>query len=222
MKRYLVLAGLLFLPVMASAAVVVVKVDQRRSSLPYNSGFDLDADGVQDFRFETSTIINLAFGGGGSDQLVIRPGAGMQGAYMGNSTLQPGTLLGLNLPVVNSDGGRGSWLGYSSWISSRGYGWSEPGNDIFYHFAKDNSEGYWGFRLMDEVGGWRYGYLHFQFVDWTHSPRGVPLFAGNPLVVGWALETRAETPIEVVPIPEGSVIGLLGGLLLAAGLYRSR
>jgi len=42
-------------------------------------------------------------------------------------------------------------------------------------------------------------------------------FAGDPLLMGWALETLAGVPINVVPVPEGSVVGLLVGLLVAAG-----
>jgi hypothetical protein len=206
---------------MAPAAVVTTRVDLRVSELPgypARHGLDVDADGLLDFVFHTSTTGD---GGGGLlDELMLAPQSGQSMTYMGNITLQPGMLLGFNLPVRNAEGHRGLWLEGSRSISARLYSSVSPG-DSYHHFGQGSSEAYLGFRLQPNPGTEYYGYIHFQFVDWTDQPRFRPRFAGDPVVVGWALETEPWRDIAVMPIPEPSVGGLLLGAFFMTFACRS-
>lgn len=204
----------------ASAAVVSTRIDQRVSALPAGRGLDVDSDGAPDFVFG---IPSTTGDGGGNliDELQMVPQSGQRMAYMGNSLLQPGMLLGLNLPVIDANGSRGLWWESSLTVSARYYSSVSPG-EFYTHLGMDNSEAYLGFRLQPNAGTIYFGYIQFQFSEWTEHPAFVARFAGNPVVVGWALETEPWREITVIPIPEPSIGGLLLGISALSLQGRSR
>ena len=218
------------LPLTAPAAVVVTVVQQKVSDLgsfgPASSSgkvLDLNSDGAGDLELSVTINVDTVVGGGGAVdilQLNAVPESGTQVSYMGNESLLPGALLGQRLPVVALSGEPGSWTPYGAGVSSRNYSFSSPGA-IFQHLGGTNPDGYLGFRVRpDMFSNYLYGYLHFQFVDWTVPAAGFRGNAGNPLLVGWAYESDPGEAITVVPIPEPTAPGLLLATVLLFAIQR--
>lgn len=228
MTALLRLGWIFCFPLTVPAAVVVTVVQQRVSDLgsfgpPSTSGkvLDLNSDGAGDLEMSVTTDVDG--GGGAVDILQLRevPESGTQFSYMGNDALLPGALLGQRLPVVALTGEPGSWSPFGAGVSARYYGSGFPGA-TFTHLGGTNSDGYLGFRVRpDMFSNYLYGYLHFQFVDWTVPAAGFRGNAGNPLLVGWAYESDPGEAITVVPIPEPTAAGLLlATVMLVAGQRR--
>ncbi len=215
------------LPLTAPAAVVVTVVQQRVSDLgsfgPATSSgkvLDLNSDGAGDLELSVTTDVDG--GGGAVDILQLReaPESGTQFSYMGNDALLPGALLGQRLPVVALTGEPGSWSPFGAGVSARHYSFGSPGA-TFTHLGGTNSDGYLGFRVRPDIfSNYLYGYLHFQFVDWTVPAAGFRGNAGNPLLVGWAYQSDPGEAITVVPIPEATAPGLLLATVLVLAVQR--
>ena len=227
MTALLRLGWIFCLPLTAPAAVVVTVVQQRVSDLgsfgpASTSGkvLDLNSDGAGDLEMSVTTDVDG--GGGAVDILQLReaPESGTQFSYMGNDALLPGALLGQRLPVVALTGEPGSWSPFGAGVSARYYSFGSPGA-TFTHLGGTNSDGYLGFRVRPDIfSNYLYGYLHFQFVDWTVPAAGFRGNAGNPLLVGWAYQSDPGEAITLVPIPEATAPGLLLATVLVLAVQR--
>ena len=218
------------LPLTAPAAVVVTVVQQRVSDLgsfgPATSSgkvLDLNSDGAGDLELSVTTDADAVIPASGAvDILQLRPvwESGTQVSYMGNESLLPGALLGQRLPVIALTGEPGSWSPFGAGVSARYYSFGSPGA-IFQHLGGSNPDGYLGFRVRpDMFSNYLYGYLHFQFVDWTVPAAGFRGNAGNPLLVGWAYQSDPGEAITLVPIPEATAPGLLLATVLVLAVQR--
>ena len=224
MTRVMLILILWISVVEASAVVVVTQVQKRFYDLPgspYGKKLDVDQNGATDFYFDFRTDYSAdIFRSDGGTSLVIRSSAGTD-PLTRTVAVEAGSLIGKQ--IFPTTGGATLWpifdFGWS--ISSRTFSNLRPpiSPDNFRHLGGSDNDGYLAFRLLSG-GGTTYGYLHFQFVDWTKRVGGINEFAGNPMLVGWALENEPNAAIRVVPIPETRSIGLVAACGMVLSLRR--
>ena len=211
MVRVLLISILWFSVVEAPAAVVVTQVQKRLYDYlgdPRDKTLEVNQDGTPDFQFSFTTYVTTDIPvSSGVDILNLRSTGGFDSSSRTVAT-QAGSLLGTK--IFPAGGQVALWpdfdFGHS--ISSRGYSFRNPSSPVsFSHLGGALTDGYLGFRLPSS-NGFTFGYLHFQFIDWTTPKQIASAFAGNPILVGWALESEANVAIKVVPIPEPSPVGL--------------
>ncbi len=220
MTRVMLILILWFSVVEAPAVVVVTKVQKRLYDyLGYPEGKTLDVhqDGAADFQFRFTTYVTTDVpSSAGSTSLGLRS----TGESSRIVVTEPGSLLGDTIFPASGEAALWPLFDFGRSICSRGFSMREPAKpDSFGHLGGTSIDGYLGFRLSSSEGN-TFGYLHFQFVDWTtSSPFGFE-FAGNPMLVGWALENAPNTAIKVVPIPEPCAYGMVAACGLALSLRR--
>jgi hypothetical protein len=211
----LFLCSILWLSMTEAPAAVVVTPVQRRLydyfGNPAGGSLDVNQDGAADFQFGASTFCTLDFPSSSCSTHLAIGGFTSSSPTMATTA---GTLLWNEITTA--------WppFWYGSSISSHGFGiLGRQPDSVFWHFGEPDADAYLGFRLNSSSGS-QFGYLHFQFVDWTTPKRNVRDFAGNPMLMGWALETELNAPIRVVPIPEPGVLGLVCACAMALSFRR--
>lgn len=198
---YFVLPLLLSLP--AGAAVVVTYRGDAPNTfgflpLPSDADFDVNADGVSDYRFHTDGSFVAA---------VISYGTNRYISVLSTGDDQGGNLVPVSVGSVigsNTSSLSGDWHRQTDnvIIPSLSTGYSLTSGPTPMQF----SDGYIGVEFA-AADGIHYGWI--QYIGYSHPEKGIgyPLLGG--FIDSWAWETQPGVPIVAGAIPEPSTIVLV-------------
>lgn len=175
--------------------------------LPSDVNFDVNSDGISDFRFLSDSYFVAAIQSYGSNRFIstlsVPPDLGGD-AY----PVESGSIIGSDTSSLSGD-----WHRHTDNGGGSGFGLNFGSNSL--QFA----DAYIGVEFM-AADGIHYGWI--QYVGYSHPEKGLGHYLPGGFIDSWAWETRPGVPIVAGAIPEPSAVVLLGIMACAClGLRRN-
>jgi hypothetical protein len=170
-----------------------------------DTDFDVNGDGIADFRLHSDGYFVAAMQGYDGNRFISTP------AILPNvggrvAPVQAGSVIGPDTTSLPGD-----WFHHTDNGGASGFGLTNMQHVDAYIGVE--------FKVLDEI---HYGWIHY--IGFSHPEKGLVFPVPGGFINSWAWETEPGVPIAAGQIPEPATVALLAGIgaLVAAVFVRRR